>query len=48
MELQEYGDALNRFKQSLKIYEKFPLNEHIESKIESLRCKIDKCLLKLG
>ena len=48
MELQEYADALNRFKESLEIYEKFPLNEHIASKTELVRCKIDKCLLKVS
>ena len=47
MELQEHEDALNRFKESLKIYEKVSLNEHIASKIESVRCKIDKCSLRL-
>ena len=48
MELQEYANALNRFKVSLEIYKKFPLNEHIASKIKSIRYKIDECSLKLG
>ena len=48
IELQEYGDALSRFKESLKIFEKFSSNEHIPSKIESIRCKIDKCSLQVA
>ena len=48
IELQEYVDALSRFKESLKIYEKFSSNEHIASKIESIRCKIDKCSLQVA
>ena len=36
MELYEYPDAMNRFKESLKICEKFPLNELKASKIESI------------
>ena len=48
IELQEYADALSRFKESLKIYEKFSSNEHIPSKIESIRCKIDKCSLQVA
>ena len=46
MELQESGDALNRFKESLKIFKKFPSSEHISRKIESIRSKIYKCSLK--
>ena len=48
MELQEYADALNRFKESLETYRKFPLNKNVASKFESIRSKIDECLLKLG
>ena len=48
MDLQEYAHALNRFKESLEIFEKLPLNKHIASKIGSVCCKIDKCTLKLG
>ena len=48
IELQEYVDALSRFKESLKIYKKFSSNEHIASKIESIRCKIDKCSLQVA
>ena len=48
MELHKYADALDHLKKSLKIYDKFLLNEHIYSKTTSIRCKIDKCLLKLG
>ena len=48
IELQEYADALSRFKESLKIYEKFSSNEHIASKIKSIRCKIDKCSLQVA
>ena len=48
IKLQEYADALNSLKESLEIYKKLPLNEHIASKIESIRSKIDECLLKLG
>ena len=47
IELQEYTDALNPFKALLEIYEKLPSNEHIASKIESIRCKIDECSLQL-
>ena len=47
MELQEYVDALNRLRESLEIYIKLPLCEHIASKIESICCKIDQCSLKL-
>ena len=48
IELQEYADALSRFKESLKIYEKFSSNEHIPRKIESIRCKIEKCSLQVA
>ena len=48
IELREYVDALSRFKESLKIYEKFSSNDHIASKIESIRCKIDKCSLQVA
>ena len=48
IKLQEYADALNSLKESLEIYKKLSLNEHIASKIESIRIKIDECLLKLG
>ena len=48
MELDEYTNALNRLKESLVIYEKLPLNDHISRKIESIRCKIDECLSKFG
>ena len=48
IELQEYADALNCSKRSLEIYGKLPLNEHIANKIESIRSKMNKCLLKLG
>ena len=48
IESQEYVDALSRFKESLKIYEKFSSNEHITSKIESIRCKIEKCSLQVA
>ena len=47
IELQEYAHALNSFKALLEIYEKLPSNEHIASKIESIRCKIDECSLQL-
>ena len=48
IELQEYADALSRFKESLKIYENFSSNEHIPSKMESIRCKIEKCSLQVA
>ena len=48
IEFQEYAHALNPFKALLEIYEKLPSNEHIASKIESIRCKIDECSLQLG
>ena len=48
MELQEFYDALNNLKESLEIYENLALDKSIASKITSIRCKIDECLLKLG
>ena len=48
IKLQEYADALNRFEESLEIYKKLPSNENIASQIESIRCKIDKCLLQVA
>ena len=42
MELQEKADAISRFKELLQIYEKLTPSAHIESKIESVRCKIDE------
>ena len=48
IELQEYAHALNPFKALLEIYEKLPSNEHIASKIESIRSKIDECSLQLN
>ena len=47
IELQECANALNCFKKSIGIYENLPLTAHIASKIKSIRCKIDKCSLKL-
>ena len=48
MEMQENEDALNRFKQSLEIYKKLPLNEYIASQIQLIRNKTDQYLLKLA
>ena len=42
MELQKHTEALNSFKKSLDIYKKLPSNEHIVSKIESIRYKIEE------
>ena len=48
VELQEYADAMDFLKKSLEHYEKLPSNEHIASKILSIRSEIHTCLLKIN
>ena len=48
MKLQEHKNALRRLKQSNKIFEKFPMNEHIASTIKIIRSQINECSRKFA